>query len=144
LGVDSKGFGIEKQLKDTQDFYIKEVVKQDIDRTPSIGVKAIRNYFKVELNNGEATFLVVNYNGHLLPIEIKKRETREEFRMFITKFIKVIKFEPGDLLVFGKTEETVHLFLVKSGSLIISKLRGLLKNRKHYIGPINIELSQIV
>ena len=132
------------QLKDTHDFYIKEVVLQDIDRTPSIGVKAIRNYFKLELNNGEATFLNVTYNGQLLPIEIKKRETREEFRMFINKFFQVIKFEPEDLLVFGKTEETVHLFLVKSGSLISSQLRGLLKNRKHYIGPINIELPQLL
>lgn len=86
-------------------YYIKKIINQDLERTPTFSVEAIREFFNVELKNGESKVIsVVNLSSkNSFGVEFKLRETRNEYRIFLNDLFKEINPKEKDILVFRKT-----------------------------------------
>lgn len=84
--------------------YIKKIINQDLQRTPTFSVDAIQDFFKISLSNGESTTIeILNIaSGNKLPVEFKKRETRGEYRIFLKDLFAEINPIEGDILLFRK------------------------------------------
>jgi energy-coupling factor transporter ATP-binding protein EcfA2 len=87
--------------------YLKRVINQDLERTPTFSVEAVRNFFDIILNNGEFQ----NRNIRLLPnnlvfdVKFQKRGTRDEYRIFLKDLFKRINPNEGDILIFKKIND---------------------------------------
>jgi hypothetical protein len=93
--------------------YVKKVNLQDLERTPSISARAITDFFKINLLNGQIIDLPCQYKGKEIFLKLKKRETRDEYRLFINKFRVEIGYNLNDLLVFRFKSEKLHLDILK-------------------------------
>lgn len=124
--------------KETGAVYIKKIVPQDLDRTPSIGVTAAEDFFKVKLANGENCTVKCQYKNDEFSVELNKRKTRNEYRFFINRFRDEIGFDVDDLLVFSDTGKSFRIELISAHYSIkqdprYSKYDNLLGNKKHVI-----------
>jgi hypothetical protein len=93
--------------------YIKKVNSQDLEKTPSISARAITDFLKINLINGQVIDLPCQYKGKEIILKLKKRETRDEYRLFINKFRVEIGYNLNDLLVFRYKSERLHLDILK-------------------------------
>jgi len=80
--------------------YIKRIIKQDLDRTPSLAVDAAEDFFKLKLKKGETYILNCQFNGKAIAVEVNKRNTRDEFRFFINHYKDEIGYKLNDILKF--------------------------------------------
>jgi hypothetical protein len=80
--------------------YLKRIIKQDLNRTPTLAVDAAKDFFKLKLKKGETYILNCQFNGKEINIEVNKRNTRDEFRFFINHFKDKIGYELNDILKF--------------------------------------------
>jgi 5-methylcytosine-specific restriction enzyme B len=84
--------------------YVKKIINQDIERTPTFNVESIREFFKINLSNGQT----VNKTIKLIPknidfdVKFQKRETRDEYRVFLNELFHEINANEGDILIFRK------------------------------------------
>jgi hypothetical protein len=84
--------------------YVKKIINQDIERTPTFSVESIREFFKINLSNGQS----INKNIKLIPkdidfdVKFQKRETRDEYRVFLNELFNEINANEGDILIFRK------------------------------------------
>lgn len=98
----------EKQTDSKDDFiYLKKIIKQDLERTPTFSVEAIRDFFNVELNHGESKIISIKNisTQNSFNVEFKLRETRNEYRIFLNNLSKEFSLNEKDILVFRKASE---------------------------------------
>jgi hypothetical protein len=92
--------------------YIKKIVNQDLERTPTFSIEAIRDFFIIELVHGESK--VINIQNvstqKSFDIEFKLRETRNEYRIFLNDLLKEISAIEKDILLFTKTNTNTFQF----------------------------------
>ena len=85
--------------------YIKRIYSQDIERTPTFSTEAVNSFFGIDIDNGqEETKQIINLstNGNF-NIIFKKRETRNEYRIFLNELFAEISPSIDDLLIIRKT-----------------------------------------
>jgi len=84
--------------------YIKRIYSQDIERTPTFSIAAVNSFFDVNLNNGEEkTIRIVNEStNNNFDIIFKKRETRNEYRIFLNELFSEISPSIDDFLIIHK------------------------------------------
>jgi hypothetical protein len=85
-------------------FYLKKIIKQDLERTPTFSIEAIRDFFNIELKHGESKIISIKNlsSQNSFEIEFKLRETRNEYRIFLNDLFKEIAPKEKDILVFRK------------------------------------------
>jgi hypothetical protein len=95
---------------DTKFTYMKRVIQQDLDRTASISVDAASQFFN--LTNGITERQIsVSVDQINFDILVKKRDTREEYRIFLTPIYRVFPFDVGDVLIFTRDSELTNFQL---------------------------------
>lgn len=85
-------------------YYIKKIINQDLERTPTFSVEAIRDFFNVELKHGECKVISIENlsSKNSFEVEFKLRETRNEYRIFLNDLFKEINPKEKDILIFRK------------------------------------------
>jgi hypothetical protein len=101
------------ELNNSSGIYVKKINSQDIERTPSISTEAVNKFLQINLTNDEEIEVNCTFNGVDLAIELKKRNTREEYRLFINKYREQIGYDKNDLLVFQYKSGKLILELIK-------------------------------
>ena len=99
--------GIDGNENVNENFYLKKIINQDLERTPTFSVEAIRDFFQVELKHGESKVITIQNlsSNNKFEIEFKLRETRGEYRIFLKDLFKEISPIEKDILIFRKTIE---------------------------------------
>lgn len=93
--------------------YVKKVNLQDLDRTPSISKEAVTNFLKINIINDEETILLCSFKGKEIEIELKKRKTRDEYRLFLNRHRDIVDYNLDDLLVFRYKYGELSLEIIK-------------------------------
>ena len=119
-----------KELIQKSRIYVKKINSQDIERTPSISTEAVSKFLRIKLTNDEEIEFNCNFNGIKLLIELKKRNTRDEYRIFINKYRELIGYEKNDLLVFEYKSGKLNLDLIKESFIISQNPRYMDYNMK--------------
>jgi len=85
--------------------YIKRIYSQDIERTPTFSTEAVNSFFGIDLDNGqEETKQIINLSTeNNFNIIFKKRETRNEYRIFLNELFAEISPAIDDFLIIQKT-----------------------------------------
>lgn len=87
--------------------YLKKIINQDIERTPTFNVESINDFFKINLKNGDSVFKKIKLvNNKVFEIKFQKRETRDEYRVFLNELFKEINAEEGEILLFSIIAKT--------------------------------------
>ena len=104
-----KNNGIDGNENVNENFYLKIIINQDLERTPTFSVEAIRDFFQVELKHGESKVITIQNlsTNNKFEIEFKLRETRGEYRIFLKDLFKEISPKEKDILIFRKTIENI-------------------------------------
>jgi 5-methylcytosine-specific restriction protein B len=81
--------------------YLKKIVNQDLERTPTFNVESIRYFFKITLENGQYVYkkLILIPGHEEFNVKFQKRETRDEFRVFLNEIFQKINPKEGDILL---------------------------------------------
>jgi hypothetical protein len=89
--------------------YIKKIISQDLERTPTFSIEAIRDFFNIELTHGESTVIKIQNlsSQNIFEIEFKLRETRGEYRIFLKDLFKEISPKEKDILIFRKIKNNI-------------------------------------
>jgi hypothetical protein len=100
--------------------YVKKINSQDIERTPSISSDAVTQFLRLKLENDEEFILTCIFNEKEIKVQLKKRKTRDEYRLFLNKYRDQIGYNLDDFLVFTIKSGKLNLELIqKSQSLSI-------------------------
>ena len=91
--------------------YIKKIINQDLERTPTFNVESIRDFFKINLDNGQHLFkkIILIPSNVEFDVKFQKRETRGEYRVFLNDLFHEINPMEGDILLFRKHNQDVFL-----------------------------------
>jgi hypothetical protein len=114
--------------------YIKRVIKQDLERTASISIEAAENFFDfTESENEVRIFVEIGQNEFV--ILVKRRDTRFEFRIFLTPIFKEYHVEIDDVLVFRNQRgiRRYSLEILRKGSDSINEKLRVLETRNHLL-----------
>jgi hypothetical protein len=115
--------------------YIKKIINQDIERTPTFNVESIREFFKINLSNGDAIIKTIKLVPKNIDFEIKfqKRETRDEYRIFLNDLFLEINPNEGDILVFRKQNADIFICeLISISNESYSHLNYLFEDRNNH------------
>lgn len=88
--------------------YLKKVINQDLERTPTFNTEAIRLFFNmIDLQNGQSRNVNITVNSlekvtTRETISISMRQTRNEYRVFLGNILLNLNASEGDILVFKK------------------------------------------
>lgn len=84
--------------------YIKKIIDQDIQRTPTFNLEAINVFFNINLGPSETVNknIVLLSNNRSFPVNFKRRETRNEYRIFLKDLFNEVNPTEGDILIFRK------------------------------------------
>lgn len=87
--------------------YLKRVINQDIERTPTFSIESVKVFFNIFLNNGEYLSKLIKLLSKNLVFDVKfqKRETRDEYRIFLKDLFYEINANEGDILIFRKISD---------------------------------------
>lgn len=107
--------------------YLKKIINQDVSRTPTFSMEAIQDFFHINLNNGQSVrkSVVLLGNTKSFNIEFKKRETRNEYRIFLKDLFSEINAQVGDILIFKRRDNDYlceHISTNYDGYNYINKL----------------------
>lgn len=91
--------------------YIKKIINQDLDRTPTFNVESIRDFFKINLDNGQHLLkkIILIPSNKEFDVKFQKRETRDEYRVFLNDLFREINPTEGDILILRKRNQDVFL-----------------------------------
>jgi hypothetical protein len=120
----------------TKTIYLKKIVNQDLDKTPSFSVEAIQDFFKISLKNGKSVMRRIKNisSGNVFEVEFKKRNTRDEYRIFINELIKELSPREKDILVFRMvTKETYTCEHIPVKTTNYKRYNDLFKDNKNHI-----------
>ena len=89
--------------------YLKKVINQDLERTPTFNVESINDFFQIKLQNGASIIKKITLSPKNIEfnVEFKKRTTRDEYRIFLKDLFKEISPNEGDILLFRKINRDV-------------------------------------
>lgn len=82
--------------------YLKKIIAQDLDRTPTFSQDSWQSFFKLPLENDENIELTFIDAKDSLEYEcaIKRRATRNEIRVFIKDILNKYSAKVGDVIIF--------------------------------------------
>ena len=91
--------------------YIKKIINQDLKRTPTFNVESIRDFFKINLDNRQYLLkkIILIPSNEEFDVKFQKRETRDEYRVFLNELFQKINPVEGDILIFRKRNQDVFL-----------------------------------
>ena len=91
--------------------YIKKIINQDLERTPTFNVESIRDFFKINLDNGQQLLkkIILIPSNEEFDVKFQKRETRDEYRVFLNELFHKINPAEGDILILRKRNQDVFL-----------------------------------
>ena len=91
--------------------YIKKIINQDLERTPTFNVESIRDFFKINLDNGQHLIkkIILIPSNEEFDVKFQKRETRDEYRVFLNELFQKINPVEGDILILRKRNQDVFL-----------------------------------
>ena len=91
--------------------YIKKIINQDLERTPTFNVESIRDFFKINLDNGQHLLkkIILIPSNEEFDVKFQKRETRDEYRVFLNELFQKINPAEGDILILRKRNQDVFL-----------------------------------
>ena len=114
--------------------YIKRVIKQDLERTASISIEAAENFFNFTENENEVRIFVEIEQNEFV-ILVKRRDTRFEFRIFLTPIFKEYHVEIDNILVFRNQRgvRRYSLEILRKGSASINEKLRVLEARNHLL-----------
>lgn len=84
--------------------YIKKIINNDLERTPTFNKESILDFFKIKLDHGENIELDIKLlqNNFDYKIKFQKRNTRDEYRIFLNELFNTINPKEEDILIFRK------------------------------------------
>jgi MoxR-like ATPase len=84
--------------------YIKKIINNDLERTPTFNKESVKEFFKIDLDNGQHEKVSITLIPKNINFEIKfqKRNTRDEYRIFLNDLFDYIKPSETDILIFRK------------------------------------------
>jgi hypothetical protein len=89
--------------------YLKKIINQDLERTPTFSIEAIYDFFKIDIEeHGQSEIVKIKelYSGKVFDVEFKLRETRGEYRVFLKELLKEISPREKDILIFRATNDS--------------------------------------
>ena len=91
--------------------YLKKIISQDLERTPTFNLDSIRDFFKINLDNGQHLLkrIILIPNNDVYDVKFQKRETRDEYRVFLNDLFQKISPLEGDILMFRKSNQDLFL-----------------------------------
>lgn len=91
--------------------YIKKIINQDLERTPTFNVESIHDFFKIKLSNGQFMLkkIILIPGNEEFDVKFQKRETRDEYRVFLNELFQKINPVEGDILILKKRNLDVFL-----------------------------------
>ena len=91
--------------------YIKKIINQDLERTPTFNVESIRDFFKINLDNRQHLLkrIILIPSNEEFDVKFQKRETRDEYRVFLNELFQKINPVEGDILILRKRNQDVFL-----------------------------------
>lgn len=91
--------------------YIKKIISQDLERTPTFNIESIRDFFKINLENGHHLLkkIILIPSNIEFDVKFQKRETRDEYRVFLNELFQKINPVEGDILILRKRNSDVFL-----------------------------------
>lgn len=91
--------------------YIKKIISQDLERTPTFNVESIRDFFKINIDNGQHIIkkIILIPSNEEFDVKFQKRETRDEYRVFLNELFQKINPKEGDVLILRKRNQEVFL-----------------------------------
>jgi 5-methylcytosine-specific restriction protein B len=123
--------------------YIKKIINQDLERTPTFNVESIRDFFKINLDNGQHLLkkIILIPSNEEFDVKFQKRETRDEYRVFINELFQKINPNEGDILILRKRNQDVFLCEhINSNNKSYNHLNYLFEERNNHqliIGDID-------
>lgn len=91
--------------------YIKKIINQDLERTPTFNIESIREFFKISLDNGQHIFkkVILIPSNQEFQVKFQKRETRDEYRVFLNELFNRINPTEGDILILRKQSQDIFI-----------------------------------
>jgi hypothetical protein len=91
--------------------YIKKIINQDLERTPTFNVESIRDFFKINLDNLQYLHkkIILIPSNEEFDVKFQKRATRDEYRVFLNDIFQKINPVEGDILILRKQNQDVFL-----------------------------------
>ena len=120
--------------------YLKKIIPQDLERTPTFNVESIRDFFKINLENGEhlQKKIILFPVNEEFDVKFQKRETRDEYRVFLNDLFQKINPIEGDILMLRKRNNDVFLCEhIKSTHISYDHLNHLFEERNNHQLIIN-------
>jgi DNA polymerase III delta prime subunit len=120
--------------------YLKKIISQDLKKTPTFNVESIRDFFKINLENGEhlQKKIILFPVNEEFDVKFQKRETRGEYRVFLNDLFQKINPLVGDILMLRKRNNDVFLCEhIKSTHISYDHLNHLFKERDNHQLIIN-------
>lgn len=115
--------------------YLKKVVNQDLIRTPTFNIEAVTEFFKIELDNGDQIYknIILLPQGENFNVKFQKRETRNEYRVFLNELFRSINPSEGDILMFkNTTNNTLTCEHISNLNIIYEHLNYLFVERENH------------
>lgn len=120
--------------------YIKKIINQDLERTPTFNVESIRDFFKINLDNGQHLLkkIILIPSNEEFDVKFQKRETRDEYRVFLNELFHKINPAEGDILILRKRNQDVFLCEhINSNNRSYDHLNHLFEERNNHQLIIN-------
>jgi hypothetical protein len=120
--------------------YIKKIINQDLERTPTFNVESIRDFFKINLDNGQHLLkkIILIPSNEEFDVKFQKRETRDEYRVFLNDLFHSINPAEGDILILRKRNQDVFLCEhINSNNRSYDHLNHLFEERNNHQLIIN-------
>jgi hypothetical protein len=120
--------------------YIKKIINQDLERTPTFNVESIRDFFKINLDNGQHLLkkIILIPSNKEFDVKFQKRETRDEYRVFLNELFHKINPAEGDILILRKRNQDVFLCEhINSNNRSYDHLNHLFEERNNHQLIIN-------
>lgn len=134
--VCSKGYN-NPQTGNDQSKYLKLICKQDIERTPSVSIDSIEDFFEIDLKKGEACMVELFFNSKKYSVELNKRNTRNEYRLFLNRIREEIGYDVDDILEFTKNKTGYYVKIIKKDDLKYDAVFEAMKGKLHFIRKID-------
>lgn len=114
-------------------YYYKLVCEQDIIRTPSISIYAVKDFFNLNLEGGSSVLIDLLFENTIYSVELNKRRTRQEYRFFINRIKDDIAYDVDDVLSFHKENSNIHLNIIKKGQYKYVEIIDKMKSKLHLL-----------
>ena len=117
--------------------YLKKVINQDIERTPTFNIEAIHNFFNIDIQHGATITKRIRLSqcNVEFDIEFKHRATRNEYRIFLRELFKRINPSAGDILIFSKINDILFEceYIGQSNPMYTDLENNYLQNKNHQL-----------